>query len=634
MSRITNLKTVRFHVFNILDAWHANWHENYNYSSLLYEDLGIRSYFIGIFYRFKIPTSYVFLNRMSGERLVLSMDIYLVKPFKRTRLRHFFVEQGLYFRYLLKHYFYLTPYMCKYFSRMSSNLHLPKYLRKYKLDILTSQYKLYQYQFLSYGQLRYLSSFSISRKHSNKFYLKYNFGRLYNSFFLFSQLQLQPNKNVNSLQNKHFSIAFLLGDTYTRITCLLFTLFFSTSNFLWFLKSTIPSLLYKRIVYTYKKAQSLVTINGLNCLFSTLRLYRKQRNVKQIRSLCTGVISFSFFCSLYQYIKLKYSETSSKRKQRRYRKFFFFFSYWFYKSVNIQVYIQLYKLLLMFFFVLPSHHWKSGYNHLIFITHLIRIVSIYRTQLKLRLYNQSLVLLSNFRRSFSFSKYFYVIKKIHRSYYRNKSIVSPFRKVPKYFMRKHLYKQLNRIFFQYLTHKIENVLSLYTKQHVVCCFNTHVLSYQKCPPILNAKVVCDYLIYLIHTRRSIRGCFYKVRQWHVNHMQRRRLLENTYFKSQLKQKPRYYIDHLSYKKFPMSGIRIECSGNTKKGRMARKLYYGDIIRDSTLIQKSPNNTFNADIDYYQSFAITKSCTIGVKVWVFFKTHLYSTNGNFISLFFH
>lgn len=68
--------------------------------------------------------------------------------------------------------------------------------------------------------------------------------------------------------------------------------------------------------------------------------------------------------------------------------------------------------------------------------------------------------------------------------------------------------------------------------------------------------------------------------------------------------------------------------------MARKLYYGDIIRESTLIQKSPNNTFNADIDYYQSFAITKSCTIGVKVWVFFKTHLYSTNGKFISLFFH
>ena len=96
MSRITNLKTVRFHVFNVLDAWHANWHDDYNYSSLLYEDLGIRSYFVGIFYRLKIPTSYIFLNRISGNRIVLSMDLYLVKRVKRTRLRHFFVEQGLY----------------------------------------------------------------------------------------------------------------------------------------------------------------------------------------------------------------------------------------------------------------------------------------------------------------------------------------------------------------------------------------------------------------------------------------------------------------------------------------------------------------------------------------------------------
>lgn len=325
MSRITNLKTVRFHVFNVLDAWHANWHDDYNYSSLLYEDLGIRSYFVGIFYRLKIPTSYIFLNRISGNRIVLSMDLYLVKRVKRTRLRHFFVEQGLYFRYLLKHYFYLTPYLCKYVSRMSSSFYLPQYIRKQKLARLTSQYKLYQYQFLSYGRLRYLSSFFISRKKSNQFYLKYYFGRLYNSLFLFSQPQLQPHKRVTSLQNTHFSIAFLLGDTYTRLTSLLFTILCSTSKLYWSLKNMIPYLLYKRIVYKYKKAESLVNQNGLHCLFKTLRLYRKQRKIKRIRLLCTGSLSFPFFCSFYKYIKLKYSETSSKRRRRKYRRYFFFF---------------------------------------------------------------------------------------------------------------------------------------------------------------------------------------------------------------------------------------------------------------------------------------------------------------------
>ena len=63
----------------------------------------------------------------------------------------------------------------------------------------------------------------------------------------------------------------------------------------------------------------------------------------------------------------------------------------------------------------------------------------------------------------------------------------------------------------------------------------------------------------------------------------------------------------------------------------QKSFFGDWIKDFDENTKSPNNTFSADLDYYQSFAIVKSSTLGIKVWVFFKTHLYNSNNVFISL---
>lgn len=151
------------------------------------------------------------------------------------------------------------------------------------------------------------------------------------------------------------------------------------------------------------------------------------------------------------------------------------------------------------------------------------------------------------------------------------------------------------------------------------------------PSILNAKVLCDYFVYLLHTKRSMRGAFFKIRQWQIDNIKRRLSLESMYFKTQMRGKSLSYIDHLSYKKYPIIGIRIECSGNKKKGTMSRKTFYGDLIRDRLIFPKSPNNTFSADMDYYQSFAITKSCSIGVKVWVFFKTHIYDSHGAIRSL---
>jgi ribosomal protein S3 len=43
-----------------------------------------------------------------------------------------------------------------------------------------------------------------------------------------------------------------------------------------------------------------------------------------------------------------------------------------------------------------------------------------------------------------------------------------------------------------------------------------------------------------------------------------------------------------------------------------------------LFGKMPNKSILSDIDYYQSFARTKSGSIGIKVWIFFYTKSYDS----------
>jgi hypothetical protein len=231
----------------------------------------------------------------------------------------------------------------------------------------------------------------------------------------------------------------------------------------------------------------------------------------------------------------------------------------------------------------------------------------------------------------NFLNFFARIKNIHNHYYKGKRATTNRLFIPKKFKYGHVNTHFLKIFFSYFFNHIETVISNYTKQKVYCLYNLFYMGIKYYPPILNAKVICDYFIYMVHGKKSIRGAFYKVRQWQLANIQRRLSLESMYFKTQMKRAPLKYLDHLSYKKYPVMGVRIECSGNRKKGTMARKFFYGDVIKNVSIVQKNPNNTFGADLDYYQSFALTKSCSIGVKVWVFFKTHLYNSHGSIKTL---
>jgi hypothetical protein len=197
-------------------------------------------------------------------------------------------------------------------------------------------------------------------------------------------------------------------------------------------------------------------------------------------------------------------------------------------------------------------------------------------------------------------------------------------------VRKRLFHDFFSKFFNQFIIKIEETLRSYTKQNVYFLCNYYYME-KDFPEITNAKIICDYIVYQIHSNMRLKSIFYKIRRWQLVNNEHKKYLENQFFTNRLGGKLEPYLEHLSFKRYPIMGIRIECSGTSKKGTRKRKIFYGDWIKDFDLISKSPNNTFSADLDYYQSFAIVKSCSLGVKVWVFFKTHLYNNNNEFISL---
>lgn len=91
-----------------------------------------------------------------------------------------------------------------------------------------------------------------------------------------------------------------------------------------------------------------------------------------------------------------------------------------------------------------------------------------------------------------------------------------------------------------------------------------------------------------------------------------------------------YYDLLN-KKYPLLGIRIECSGSTKKGRQATLIAYHHVVKNDKLSGKMPYQSVMADVDFYQNFARTRSGSIGIKVWIFFYTKYYDRMYKLISL---
>lgn len=647
MSRIVNLKTIRFQTFNVLDSWYTNWSDNYNYATLLHEDLGIRSYFFGICYRLKMPSNYVYIHRMANNRLLLTHDIYLLRPLHKSKLKYFFIEQKLYLKFLLKLMFYITPYLFRSISIISES-RMSRYIKR----VLPIKRILYLTNRLSYIPLAVMyvhpvfnRLYSLRRRSNKMCYIE--------SAHMFNGLLLLSNRNRLITTARRSIIPFcngtasIIGNLTVRLLYVMWFRF-NIMNCVSYLNEL---LLYIGLRYhTYiLKYRHLIQIDNFDSILRVLQFHRTQN---RLSVLSRRKRSFSMYLKPHYTFKyrVRYNELIAMLEQyQNYRmigrvrlKYFDDkfksqrFLYWFYNNKRVGLSIILLKCILLL--ILIQSYFKQYASRLVkYISKLITMLFMVRThQLFFARYItcKHRAILDTFKSTKMLVPYLNNMRRIKAKFFKKRKIIMSLRAVPRFFKYGPMLLRFVKTLNMYVCNHIESILMHYTKLNVFLFLSLYITRKRNFPPMLNAKMICDYLVYLIHGNRSVKYSFYKIRQWQASNASRRLTLERLFFASRFKKRPKRYLEHFAFKKYPLFGIRIECSGNAKKGRMSKKLFYGDIIHNTGLTQKAPNDTLGADLDYYQSYAITKSCSIGIKVWAFFKTHLYNSNGKIASFLFY
>lgn len=194
-------------------------------------------------------------------------------------------------------------------------------------------------------------------------------------------------------------------------------------------------------------------------------------------------------------------------------------------------------------------------------------------------------------------------------------------------------KNISMSLFNSLRYQIENSISMYEQQNVYFYFS---LFFKKNPYTISSKMITDMLVYLLESGKKIVYSFFFIRNWQFHLYTTKRQLEHLYYKNRIKYKKDHginlkYLFQFSSKRAPIIGIRIECSGTFKKGRMSKVYFYSSWIKNDLLTGRMPNTSMIADIDYYQYFVVSKSSTLGIKTWIFLETHLYDNNHKYISI---
>lgn len=166
---------------------------------------------------------------------------------------------------------------------------------------------------------------------------------------------------------------------------------------------------------------------------------------------------------------------------------------------------------------------------------------------------------------------------------------------------------------------IEKSIEKYVQQNVFCLIHSYM--WRK-PPITNAKIIGDYVMYSIERGYNFKKIFEKLKKWQ----------KKNYYRGRIKHGRRFNMWRFdASKRTSCLGIKIECIGTSKKGRMAKLTAYADWVRDPRYSHRMPNNSYNADIDYYQTYAVKRSSTVGVKVWLFLGSKIQNQSRRYVSL---
>lgn len=182
--------------------------------------------------------------------------------------------------------------------------------------------------------------------------------------------------------------------------------------------------------------------------------------------------------------------------------------------------------------------------------------------------------------------------------------------------------------------------------------------YEKNPPMVSARLVAEFVRHKIETGSDPRKVFNEVKEWQLREIRSQREMSfqelspevkhrvadrflDTYLEDEnIKDAPlpymlvpamnndftrRQFKQFVSTKLFPLVGIRIRVSGLLTAAARSQKLDYDEIIGHD-YAGRMNHSAITADVDYYDTFARRNEGSLGIKVWLMFRTKVTTTSG--------
>src|SRR6185312_10364108 len=189
MSRLTVLQTIHDKFFK---KWISHYYEDYYYSNILYQDINIRIFFNGLFYRLKLPTNYFIFKRLSYKLFIIYGDIMFLSKKSICIQTLQYKEQLNLTLFFIKHTYFIISYFIStifnysyqkkkksllfFKKRQKNNNNLKYYLKKKRYKLFNKYKKLRNIK--KYNNLihknrqlkRFLNNVSIKLRKLNKKY--------------------------------------------------------------------------------------------------------------------------------------------------------------------------------------------------------------------------------------------------------------------------------------------------------------------------------------------------------------------------------------------------------------------------------------------------------------------------------
>jgi len=181
------------------------------------------------------------------------------------------------------------------------------------------------------------------------------------------------------------------------------------------------------------------------------------------------------------------------------------------------------------------------------------------------------------------------IKQFHKSKYKYSTL------------RDDYYSNLINVF----SYKIEQSLLFYTNTTYLFLPTVYINTK---PSITDSKIVCEYIVFCLESGYNMNQIWKDIKRWVLHQLF---FLENSIYYT----KP---ITDSAASKYPLKGIRAICKGPRYAARRKRKVSFHSWVSDEFVTGKMPSQSFSSQLDFFQSFAILKSSSIGVKVWTLFE----------------